>query len=229
MPDYKKEVDWSASKEDYLESKARNYRILSAVLAFVCIFQSIANVAMFPLKTTEIKYIRIDGMSGIVDTYSKLDVINMKLPEIIIENSVKTFVRWREEYIFDLQSNRDFANAIMSTPTENAKYQAYVSMSNPVSPINLYKEDAVIKVIFKTATKLADNGKSSTWQVRFIKNVDWKTANRPPDITHHMSTVTFYYDGSSLLDSEREINPLGFLATNYVSVIEGTTKPGVMK
>jgi type IV secretion system protein VirB8 len=198
-------------EQDLLLSAHRSRRIAWVIAAGACAL-AVASVgavaALAPLKTVEPFVIRVDSATGIVDTVSALNSTPARYDEAVTKYFLGRYVRAREGYSYSEAETNFRTISLLSGQGEQVRFAAWYRGSNPESPQVIQGRFGVATVRIKAISLLADNVAS----VRFMKESRKGEETR---VTHWVSTLTFSYANAPMSSTDRLINPLGFLVSEY--------------
>ena len=181
--------------------------VVASGLAFAAV---IAIVGLTPLKQTELRIVRVNETTGTVDVLNEIPNARTTYDEAINRYFAGQYIRFREGYSRKLADEYYASVGILSAPAEQRRYGEGFSPKNPQSPLNLYGDNARVKVHIKGYSFL----KKDVVLVRYWKEVE-RGASERPLVTHWAATVVFKYSGAPMAEKDREINPLGFQVTEY--------------
>lgn len=201
-------------EQDLLLSAQRSKRLAwgvaaaASVLAFVSIG---AVVALTPLKTIEPFVIRVDNATGVVDVVSALKDEPQTYDEAIAKYFLAQYVRAREGFSF-VEAPVNFRTiSLLSTQAEQARFSTLYRGSNPDSPQVAYGRTGVAEIRIKAISLLGPNLAS----VRFMRET---RHGEEAKLSHWIATLGFSFEKKATISSsDRLINPLGFLVSEYRS------------
>ena len=201
-------------EQDLLLSAQRSKRIAWGVAAAASIlaFVSIGAVAaLTPLKTVEPFVIRVDNATGVVDVVSALKDEPQAYDEAIAKYFLAQYVRAREGYSF-VEAPTNFRTiSLLSTQSEQARFSTLYRGSNPDSPQVAYGRNGVAEIRIKAISLLGPNLAS----VRYLRETRRGDETK---VSHWIATVGFSFEKKvTISSSDRLINPLGFLVSEYRS------------
>ncbi|MEI5668474.1 virB8 family protein [Bosea sp. CCNWLW174] len=198
-------------EQDLLLTAQRSKRLAWFVATAACVLATAAVgaiAALAPLKTVEPFVIRVDNATGIVETVSALGSSPRTYDEAVTKYFLGRYVRAREGFS-QAEAARNFQTvALLSSQSEQARFAAVYRGSNPESPQVLHGRFGVAEVRIKAISLLADNLAS----VRFLKE---SRKGEEVKVTHWIATLTFAYVNAPVSSTDRLINPLGFLVSEY--------------
>lgn len=167
----------------------------------------IAVAGLAPLKSVEPFVIRVDNTTGIVDVVSAISG-----PATYADATTKYFaglyVRAREGFTASEAESNFRTIALMSGPAEQRRFQELYRGSNPQSPQVLFGKSALVRITILSVSML-DRTIASVRYLKTIIRGDETTA------THWIATLTFSYSSEAMPAADRQINPLGFLVSEF--------------
>ncbi|QTK81724.1 Type IV secretion system protein virB8 [Agrobacterium tumefaciens] len=179
--------------------------ISASVTAVISVF---AIAGLTPLKTVEPFVIRVDNSTGIVDVVSPLTSIAGTYDEAVTKFFAARYVRAREGYVWSEGEENFRTVALLSTQPEQSRFAASYRGSNPDSPQNIYGRSATARINIVSISLINGNVAS----VRYVRTV---TRGDEVRTTHWVATLTFSYVNAPMSSSDRLINPLGFVVSDY--------------
>ncbi|MEZ2127892.1 MULTISPECIES: virB8 family protein [unclassified Sinorhizobium] len=179
--------------------------IAAGVLAAASVF---AIAGLTPLKTVEPFVVRVDNSTGIVDVVSALTSTAGTYDEAVTKYFAAKYVRAREGYVWSEAEENFQTVALLSTQPEQSRFAAIYRGSNPDSPQNIYGRGATSRVDIVSISLINANVAS----VRYMR-----TVTRGDDVrtTHWVATLTFSYANAPMSSTDRLVNPLGFVVSEY--------------
>lgn len=197
--------------QDRMVSAERSKRIawFVAVVASVLACVSVAGVvALTPLKTVEPFVIRVDNSTGIVDVVSAMASAAGSYDEEVTKYFAARYVRAREGYVWS-EAEENFRTAsLMSNAAEQQRFAAAYRGGNPESPQNVYGRSATSRIGIKSISLINSNVVSVRYTRTITRGEDVRT-------THWVATITYSYANAPISSSDRLVNPLGFLVSEY--------------
>jgi type IV secretion system protein VirB8 len=197
--------------QDRMISAERSRRLawfVATVASLLACVSVAAVVALTPLKTVEPFVIRVDNSTGIVEVVSALSSAAGTYDEEVTKYFAARYVRAREGYVWsDAEENFRIAS-LMSNSAEQQRFSSWYRGSNPESPQNVYGRSSTSRIAI-TSISLINNNVVS---VRYTR-----TITRGDDIrtTHWVATITYSYANAPTSSSDRLVNPLGFVVSEY--------------
>ncbi len=197
--------------QDRMVSAEHSKRIawFVAIVASLLACVSVAAVfALTPLKTVEPFVIRVDNSTGIVDVVSAMASTAGSYDEEITKYFAARYVRAREGYVWS-EAEENFRTAsLMSNAAEQQRFAAVYRGGNPESPQNVYGRSATSRIGIKSISIINSNVVS----VRYIRTI---TRGEDVRTTHWVATITYSYANAPISSSDRLVNPLGFVVSEY--------------
>lgn len=183
---------------------------IAMVAGGIALVAVIAVAGLTPLKNTELKIIRVDNATGIVDVVTEIPNAKTNYNEAVNKYFSQLYIRYREGYSREL-AEEYYANVgIMSGRAEQQRYGEFFNPKNPQSPLNVYGTNARVKTRVKSVSFIKEN----VALVRYTKEIE-RGASERPAITHWAATLVFKYSGAPMTEKDRAVNPLGFQVTEY--------------
>jgi type IV secretion system protein VirB8 len=200
-----------------LEKDAREKKVawLMAAVGFILAAMAIvALIILLPLKTTEIELWSVDKQTGRYEYMTRIKERDISSEESLAHTLAANYVKLREGYnYFSLQRDYDDVQLFNSDSVNKeylagfnsdqapdvifnkAEYVVYVDfISNVHAPATAPDHLATLR-IRRTIRRIADNSvKTDVWNIR---------------LTYR------YLPRKQLTDSQREVNPMGFIVTSY--------------
>ncbi|WP_413724826.1 virB8 family protein [Sodalis sp. RH16] len=200
-----------------LEKDAREKKVawLMASLGFILAAMAItALIILLPLKTTDIELWSVDKQTGRYDYMNRIKARDIASEKALAQAFAARYVKIREGYnYFSLQRDYDEVQLFNSDSVNKDYLDEFNGSQAPDVIFN--KADVVVSVdiisnvhapatapdhlatlrIKRTLRRIADNSvKTDIWNIR---------------LTYR------YLPRKQLTDSQREVNPLGFIVTSY--------------
>lgn len=191
-----------------VERSARIAWLIAAVASVAAVVSIFAIAALTPLKTVEPFVVRVDNSTGIVDVVSALTTSAGTYDEAVTKYFAARYVRAREGYVWS-QAQENFQTvSLLSAQPEQIRFSGLYRGGNPESPQNIYGRAATAKITIKSISLISANVVS----VRFLRTV---TRGEEVRTTHWVSTLTYTYANAPMSSTDRLINPLGFVVSEY--------------
>ncbi|MCG8710438.1 type IV secretion system protein [Brenneria sp. 4F2] len=211
-------IDASRSFESViLEKDAREKKVawLMAAVGFVLAAMAIAAIIiLLPLKTTEIELWSVDKQTGRYDYMTRIKERDISTEASLAHALAANYVKRREGYnYFSLQRdyddvqlfnsdgvNKDYLDGFNGDQAPDvvfnkAEYVVAIDIISNVHAEATAPDHLATLRIKRTIRRIADNSvKTDVWNIR---------------LTYR------YLPRKQLTDSQREVNPLGFIVTSY--------------
>lgn len=200
---------WETTRTEQAARAARIGFWVGAVGCVVGLAGVIAVAGLTPLKQTELRVIRVDNATGIVDVVNSLSDGKQSYDEAVNKYFIQWYVRYREGFSKDLAEEYYYSTGLMSGQIEQQRYFDSFNPKNPRSPINVYGQYAKVKVQVKSTSFISPN----VALVRYTKAIE--RGSDKPEISHWAATVTFKFLKAPMSERDRAINPLGFQVLEY--------------
>ncbi|MFG1240262.1 virB8 family protein [Xanthobacter autotrophicus DSM 597] len=179
--------------------------ICAGILAAAAVF---AVAGLTPLKTVQPFVVRVDNSTGIVDVVSALTATAGTYDEAVTKYFAARYVRAREAYVWSEAEENFRTVALLSTQAEQQRFAALYRGSNPESPQNIYVRSATARINIVSISLINPHVVS----VRYIRTV---TRGEDVRTTHWVATLTFAYVNAPMSATDRLVNPLGFVVSEY--------------
>ena len=179
---------------------------IAGVSATAAIASLAAVIGMLPLRTVEVHVFRVDTATGVVDLVQPLKG-TQTYDEAITKYWSALYVRMREGFLGEEAPHAFRTVTLMSGEREQQRFAEFYSPRNPQSPQLLYRDGrAVVSV------------KSITFPTRHLALVRFArvvTKGGQKSESHWVATLGFEYVAGPMAESDRSINPLGFIVNEY--------------
>ena len=205
---FKEAASWDDDRTIRNAKASRTGWLVAGAEFVVILLLCIALVLVLPLKTTEVRLVRVDSSTGIVDQVVKLADARESYDEAMTKFFLRRVVALRETYTrAQLQNNYD-QSVLFTEPAARPQLKADFSFDNPNGPYKRYGELGTASAQIVTIAFVAKN----VAQVRYVRT-DRKSGSEVQ--THWIATVEFRYVAQPASEEARGVNPLGFQVTNY--------------
>lgn len=179
--------------------------IASGIVASASVF---AIAGLTPLKTVEPFVVRVDNSTGIVDVVSALTSTAGTYDEAVTKYFAAKYVRAREGYVWSEAQENFRTIALLSTQQEQARFAGMYRGSNPESPQNVYGRAATARIDIASISLINQNVVSVRYMRTTMRGEEVRT-------THWVATLTFSYVNAPMSSTDRLVNPLGFVVSEY--------------
>jgi type IV secretion system protein VirB8 len=175
---------------------------------------ALALMLLMPLKRVEPFVIRVDNSSGVVDVVP-VYAGHADMPEAVVRYFLDHYVTVCERFNFATAESDYEECGAFHTPQRNQAWYAAWNKTNPLSPLNTYRDGSSIRAqvtsvsFFKKASGVTDLA-----QVRYVK------AKRPAggaeeQKSHWIATVQYAFAEAAKDPKTRRWNPLGFKVIDF--------------
>lgn len=183
--------------------------IVAGAAGLVAVAAVLAVAALSPLKTVAPFVIRVNETTGAVDVQTAITGAKpIGYDEAVTKYFLAQYVRTRESWLASAAEEHFRQVAILSNPSEQKRWQAAASPSNPESPRNQWGPNTVVEARVRNIafinTKVAN--------VRFTRVVRSETDASSSD---WIATISFAYTNAPMEEGDRYRNPLGFQVLTY--------------
>ena len=205
---------WEADRAGNAERSARRAWIVAGVSAATALLCAAALVGLTPLKQPVPVVIRVDSSNGVVDVVPTYDG-TASIEQIVTRQLLTTHVIARERYFYGTAEADYELVASQNSPQLNEQWARHWARTNPLSPLNLYKDGTTVRVQIRSISflKLA-SGRENLAQVRFTQYTRaGGTAEEQPGAW--IATIEFAYTKPSADEKLRSLNPLGCRIVEY--------------
>lgn len=182
--------------------------LLTAVLALIAV------VLMLPLKQTVVELYTVDNHTGRVEHVTRASETRLTAEDAYQKAMTASYVRLRERYVYPALQD-DYATVqIYNSPQVNDDYLALYAGKE--APDRVYQNGAhtvQIDILSNQLTGGTDPDKVAT--LRYKKTVR-RLADNSTRTEYWDVRLTFHSDpGREMSDTEREVNPFGFIVTSW--------------
>lgn len=178
--------------------------IASGIVASVSVF---AIAGLTPLKTVEPFVVRVDNSTGIVDVVSALTATAGTYDEAVTKYFAAKYVRARE-VMSGARHKKTSARSPFYRPNRNRRASQPCIGQQPESPQNVYGRTATARIDIASISLINQNVVS----VRYMRTT---TRGEEVRTTHWVATLTFSYVNAPMSSTDRLVNPLGFVVSEY--------------
>lgn len=218
MSDIQNVINASRSFESIMlekEERARKTAWLMAAVGFMLAALAMATIIiLLPLKTTDIELWSVDKQTGRYEYMTRIKEKDISTEDALAHSLAANYVKLREGYnYFSLQRdyddvqlfnsdsvNKDYLDEFNGDQAPDvifnkAEYVVYIDIISNVHAAATAPDHLATLRIKRTIRRIADNSvKTDFWNIR---------------LTYR------YLPRKQLTDSQREVNPLGFIVTSY--------------
>lgn len=218
MSDIQNVINASRSFESIMlekEERARKTAWLMAAVGFMLAALAMATIIiLLPLKTTDIELWSVDKQTGRYEYMTRIKEKDISTEDALAHSLAANYVKLREGYnylslqrdyddvqLFNSDSvNKDYLDEFNGDQAPDvifnkAEYVVYIDIISNVHAAATAPDHLATLRIKRTIRRIADNSvKTDFWNIR---------------LTYR------YLPRKQLTDSQREVNPLGFIVTSY--------------
>lgn len=197
--------------QDRMMSAERSRRLawfVAAIASGLAFLSVVAVAALTPLKTVEPFVIRVDNSTGIVDVISPLSSSVGTYDEEVTKYFAARYVRAREGYVWSEAEDNFRTASLMSNAAEQQRFASYYRGGNPESPQNIYGRSSSVRIAIKSISLINTNVVSVRYTRTITRGDDVRT-------THWVATITYSYSNAPISSTDRLVNPLGFVVSEY--------------
>lgn len=209
--------NWYKDKYQFVLVQRNILAVISVVALFCSAIAVFAVMRLTPQKSVEPFVIQIDEKSGIVERVDPVTRTELTANEAIDRYFVAKYVRARENYL--LGAFRDNYNMVrvMSNPVVFQNYRQSISENNPQSPVVVLKREGTRQVEFKSISFINGGETRDGEKIVQARLLFKDSGPKLPGLveSHYIATMAFQYSNIDLNESERYLNPLGFIVNNY--------------
>jgi type IV secretion system protein VirB8 len=175
---------------------------------------ALALMLLMPLKRVDPFVIRVDNATGLIDVVP-VYAGTAEMPETVARYFLDHYVTVCERFNFSTAESDYEECGAFHTPQRNQAWYAAWNKTNPLSPLNMYRDGTNIRAqvtsvsFFKKASGVIDAA-----QVRYVK------ARRPAGGTEEqksywIATVQYSFAEAAKDPKTRRWNPLGFKVIDF--------------
>lgn len=128
----------------------------------------VAVAGLTPLKRTELRVVRVDNSTGIVDVITELPDAKSSYGEAVAKYFAQLYIRYREGYSRELAEEYYTHVGLLSGGAEQRRYFEAFNPKNPQSPLNVYGTTARVRTQVKSVSFI----KEDVALVRYVKEVE---------------------------------------------------------
>lgn len=201
---------WETDRLLNAERSRRTAWWVAGAAGLIALAAVVAVAGLTPLKRTELRVVRVDNATGIVDVLSELSSSKESYEESVDKYFAQLYVRFREGYTRTLAEEYYYAVGLMSAPPEQRRYFDGFAPKNPQSPLNIYGTDTRVKTDIKSVSFV----QKGVALVRYTRSIE-RTSGEKANVSHWAATIVYKYSGAPMSEKDRAINPLGYQVIEY--------------
>ncbi|MFP1758747.1 VirB8 family type IV secretion system protein [Lonsdalea quercina] len=200
-----------------LERDAREKKLawLMAALGFFLAAIAIAAIIiLLPLKTTEIELWSVDKQTGRYDFMTRIKERDISTEEALAHSLAAQYVNLREGYnYFSLQRDYDDVQLFNSDGVNKDYLDGFNGDQAPDVVFN--KADYVVAIDIISNVHAPATAPDRLATLRIKRTLRRIADNSVKTDIWHIRLTYRYLPRKQLTDSQREVNPLGFIVTSY--------------
>jgi type IV secretion system protein VirB8 len=207
-------ASWDADRAAQSQRSARLAWVIASVSLLAALCAMGAVMMLTPLKSVEPFVIRVDNTTGLVD------VVPIYTGTAGLQETVTRYLLWH--YVFVCE-RFNFATAesdyqecgAFNSAALNQQWARAWAVSNPQSPLNLYKDGTVVRARVVAITFLPRaNGTQDLAQVRYVTTRQTADGGEEQP-AHWVATVQYTYAKPPSDLTARQWNPLGLRILDF--------------
>jgi type IV secretion system protein VirB8 len=207
-------ASWDADRAAQAGRSARVAWFVAGAGWLCAVASALAIAFLTPLKTVSPFVIRVDNTTGLVDVVP-IYAGHSEMPETVTRYLLKHYIDVCERFNFaSAESDYEECGAFHAA-RRNQEWSALWAVSNPNSPLNLYKDGSTVRSrVTSISFFTRANGVADLAQVRYLKG---KRSGDGGDeqLTHWVATLQYAYVEPSKDPQARQLNPLGFRIVDF--------------
>lgn len=207
-------ASWDADRLAQIHRSRRTAWWVAGAGWSCAVASAIALMVLMPLKRVDPFVIRVDNTTGVVDVVP-VYTGNADLPETVARYFLDHYVTVCERFNFATAESDYEECGAFHTPQRNQVWYESWNKSNPLSPLNLYKDGTNVRAQVTSITFFKrSSGVTDLAQVRYMK------AKRPAggteeQKTYWIATVQYSFAEAAKDPKTRRWNPLGFKVIDF--------------
>ncbi len=204
-------LDFESSKKDLIERSNKRAWLVAFISVFISVLLVIAIFLMLPLKTVELRVIKVDK-NGYAEIVTELDLKTIKTDEATDKHYIALYVKTREQYYYETLSNDYAATQSMSNEfVKNSYLKIYDGSNGRAERLENRKfvEAKILSIVLSNSngTKVATVRAEMTKRDKSTYSVNEKAIK--------VITLSYEYLPTKQTEKIRLTNPLGFTVTSY--------------
>ncbi|MEI7283520.1 MULTISPECIES: virB8 family protein [Pectobacterium] len=173
-----------------------------------------ALIILLPLKTTEIELWSVDKQTGRYDYMTRIKEQNISSEKALAQALAAHYVRLREGYnYFALQRDYDDVQ-LFNSDSVNRDYLDRFN-SNQAPDVIFNKAEYVVSIDIISNVHAAATAPDHLATLRIKRTIRRIVDNSVKTDVWNIRLTYRYLPRKQLTDSQREVNPLGFIVTSY--------------
>jgi len=211
---FREAESWDADRSARYRHSARVACWVAGAGWVVAAGNALALVLLMPLKQTEPFVVRVDNSTGIVDVVP-VYAGGAPLDQSVTRYFLAHYLTVCERFNFSTaESDYEECGAFHSAQRNQAWYAQW-TVTNPASPLNVYKDGSSVRVQVKSVSFFTRaSGLADLAQVRYSKALR-QAAGAEEKFTHWVATIQYTYADPPKDPRTRRWNPLGFKVIDF--------------
>lgn len=207
-------ASWDADRAAQLRRSRRTAWWVASAGWSCAVASAIALQVLMPLKRVDPFVIRVDNTTGLVDVVP-VYTGGADLPETVARYFLDHYVTVCERFNYSTAESDYEECGSFHTPQRNQIWYAAWNKSNPLSPLNAYKDGTSIRAQVTSVTFFKrGNGVTDLAQVRYVK-AKRAAGGTEEDKTYWIATVQYSFAEPAKDPKTRRWNPLGFKVVEF--------------
>lgn len=217
-------ASWDADRAAQSRRTARIAWWVAAAGWSCAVSSALALMLLMPLKRVDPFVIRVDNSTGLVDVVP-VYAGKAEMPEAVARYFLDHYVTICERFNFSTAESDYEECGAFNTPQRNQSWYSTWNKTNPLSPLNLYKDGTTVRAQVTSVSFFAHaNGVTDLAQVRYMK------AKRPSGGTEEqrsywIANIQYSFAEPSKDPKSRRWNPLGFKVIEFRPEPEAVPTP----
>ncbi|MEC5317673.1 type IV secretion system protein [Brenneria populi subsp. brevivirga] len=188
--------------------------LMAAVGFFLAAMAIAAIIILLPLKTTEIELWSVDKQTGRYDFMTRIKERDISTEEALAHSLAAQYVSLREGYnYFSLQRDYDDVQLFNSDGVNKDYLDGFNGDQAPDVVFN--KADYVVAIDIISNVHAPATAPDRLATLRIKRTLRRIADNSVKTDIWHIRLTYRYLPHKQLTDSQREVNPLGFIVTSY--------------
>lgn len=207
-------ASWDADRAAQLRRSRRTAWWVASAGWSCAVASAVALLVLMPLKRVDPFVIRVDNTTGLVDVVP-VYTGGGDLPETVARYFLDHYVTVCERFNYSTAESDYEECGSFHTPQRNQIWYAAWNKSNPLSPLNAYKDGTSIRAQVTSVTFFKrGNGVTDLAQVRYVK-AKRAAGGTEEDKTYWIATVQYSFAEPAKDPKTRRWNPLGFKVVEF--------------
>jgi type IV secretion system protein VirB8 len=207
-------ASWDADRAAQIRRSRRTAWWVASAGWSCAVATALALMLLMPLKRVEPFVIRVDSATGLIDVVP-VYAGSAAMPETVARYFLDHYVTVCERFNFSTAESDYEECGAFHTPQRNQAWYAAWTKTNPLSPLNTFKDGTSIRAqVTSVSFFKRSNGVTDMAQVRYVK------ARRPAGSaeeqkSYWIATVQYSFAEAAKDPKTRRWNPLGFKVVDF--------------